>query len=215
MSGFDGSGNYIRPYSWANDATNGVPITPSKFDTDGNTVATAFGNCLTRDGQGVPTGNLTWTNFTLALKTLSTTAGQSTLYEPLLSINAAKNAATYDQGTFTGTLTGCTTSPTATFDWVRVGPIATVYGPRTSLNATSNTTAMTVTGLPAALTPVRTSSFNLCSVDDNGVQVYGCVSISGTTLTFANGLATPNASFTGSGTKGVPLQGLQVTFSLV
>lgn len=52
MAGFDGNGNYIRPFAWTQDAANGIPITASKFDTDGDDVAAAFDICVTRDGQG-------------------------------------------------------------------------------------------------------------------------------------------------------------------
>jgi hypothetical protein len=60
MSGFDGNGNFVRPYNWANDATNNIPITASRFDTDGTTVQAAFNLCLTRDNQGKPTTALSW-----------------------------------------------------------------------------------------------------------------------------------------------------------
>lgn len=58
---FNGSGVYVRTENWTNDANNNLPISATKFDTEANDMATAFGLCLTRDGQGVPVSPLTWT----------------------------------------------------------------------------------------------------------------------------------------------------------
>src|SRR5579862_1034366 len=58
---FNGSGTYVRVSNWSNDAANNLPISATKFDNDGNDVATALSLCLTRDGQGAPSAPLTWT----------------------------------------------------------------------------------------------------------------------------------------------------------
>lgn len=72
MAGFDGSGNYVRPYSWVQDAANGINITASRFDDDGNDVAAAFDICVTRDGQGkMDTDFLPATDNTLDLGSIS------------------------------------------------------------------------------------------------------------------------------------------------
>jgi hypothetical protein len=106
----------------------------------------------------------------------------ATMYEVLDSINALKSVATYEVGTFTGTLTGCTTSPTATFNWSRNGNAVTIDCP--TLTATSNTTACTVTGLPAALTPARTQLISVAGIEDGSVVLNsGSIQVSGTTLT--------------------------------
>lgn len=118
------------------------------------------------------------------------------IYEPLNSINAAQKAASYTIASFTGTLTGCTTSPTATINWSRTGNIIILELP--DLSATSNTTACTITGVPANLTPVRTQVMP-CKIVDNSIQQIGSASIAGTTITLATGNA---ASFTNVGTKG-------------
>ena len=122
-----------------------------------------------------------------------------TQYEPQFGVNAEANVVTNTTGTFTGTLTGCTTTPTATFNWTRNGNI--VYlDCNTGLTATSNSTAMTVTGLPAAITPARSVS-SICRVEDNGAIVVGVALVSGTTITFGNGVT--GGTFTTSGTKGI------------
>lgn len=58
---FNGSGTFVRLTNWTNDATNNLPISATKFDLEDNDFASGFGLCLTRDGQGKPTGPLTWT----------------------------------------------------------------------------------------------------------------------------------------------------------
>lgn len=60
MPGYDGSGNYVRRYSWSTDQSNGLPISATKFDNDGNDVASGFDLCLTRDNQGKPSAPLIW-----------------------------------------------------------------------------------------------------------------------------------------------------------
>jgi hypothetical protein len=54
--------------------------------------------------------------------------------------------------TYTATLTGCTTAPTYTVTYSLTGNQVTINVP--FVTATSNTTAKTLTGMPAALWPV-------------------------------------------------------------
>lgn len=58
MPGFNGSGVYIRPFNWTNDAANGIDILANKFDTDGNDVATALSTCILKDGQQTATAQI-------------------------------------------------------------------------------------------------------------------------------------------------------------
>jgi hypothetical protein len=58
--GYNGSGTWVRAYNWSTDQANGLPISATKFDTDGNNVASGFNICLTRDNQGTPTAPLIW-----------------------------------------------------------------------------------------------------------------------------------------------------------
>lgn len=61
---WNGSGTFTRIYSWVNDAAAAIDIDATRMDTDTNDIATnGFGNCLTRDGQGVPTANLPMANY--------------------------------------------------------------------------------------------------------------------------------------------------------
>lgn len=57
---WDGNGNFLRLFSWVTDKANGINITASRVDAEDNGFASAgFGNCITRDGQGKATANLT------------------------------------------------------------------------------------------------------------------------------------------------------------
>jgi hypothetical protein len=58
---WSGTGTYTRGYaSWTADATNGLPISATKFDTEDNDFAAGIQNCLTIDGQNKPNATLTW-----------------------------------------------------------------------------------------------------------------------------------------------------------
>jgi hypothetical protein len=113
------------------------------------------------------------------------------------------------QGSFTGTLTGCTTSPTVTVNWSRIGKMVRLWT-TSALTATSNTTAMTVTGLPAAITPSTTNEAGLVQVQNNGANAGCRVLASSSNLldfhieTVVGGFVVPNAAgFTNSGVKGI------------
>jgi hypothetical protein len=160
---------------------------------------TLTGSTLPTNGFYLPSANvLAWAINGVRKGAISATF-QMTQYEPSFGVAAEANVVTTSTGTFTGTLTGCTTTPTATFNWTRMGSI--VYlDCNTGLTATSNSNAMTITGLPAGLTPAR-SVVQIVRVTDNGSPVVGVASVSGTTLTFGNGIG--GGTFTGSGTKGI------------
>jgi hypothetical protein len=107
---------------------------------------------------------------------------------------------TQTTGSFTGTLTGCTTSPTATFNYCIVGKIAFLYN-TSSLQGTSNTSVCTITGMPAALTPAGSPTVAI-PVASNGIQLAGCALPSGTTLTLGANFGAAG-SFATSGSKGI------------
>jgi hypothetical protein len=112
-------------------------------------------------------------------------------------------------GTFTGTLAGCTTSPTATFNWSRVGNQITLDCAG-GLTGTSNSVNCSVSGVPGAIIPVR-NPLLLCIVRNNGVDVVGSAVITGGAITLYNGLG--STPFTASGQKGLQL-GLSLTYNL-
>jgi len=117
-------------------------------------------------------------------------------------VHNAQNTALsfFVEGSFTGILTGCATSPSATFRYVRVGDLV-VFSAGSFLEATSNATTMTITGLPAWLTPSVTKTINHI-VKDNGTLTHGKLVISSDgVLTFYKDVN--STAFTASGTKGI------------
>lgn len=116
------------------------------------------------------------------------------------------------QGSFTGTLTGCTTAPTATIEWQLIGKHVVLFIP--SLSATSNTTDLTITGVPAV---IRSSggTGNICCpfLTDNSVVVdfaSARLDAASSAITFLRG---GNANgFSAAGTKGTPANGVQLVY---
>lgn len=103
-------------------------------------------------------------------------------------------------GSYTTTLTGCTTSPTGSVTYVINGKMASLQLP--AVSATSNTTAMTLTGMPQELRP-KTAKTVLVLATNNGASAMA-QAVVGTdgVITFSNGIAVGTA-FTNTGTKGV------------
>lgn len=105
----------------------------------------------------------------------------------------------YMSSSYTGTLTGCTTSPTVTVSFVRVGN-SVVLSLDAQVTATSNATTMTITGGPVDMRPLTQRITNY-RVFDNGAWSAGMVQIeTNGTLTFIKDIS--GTAFTGSGTKG-------------
>jgi hypothetical protein len=108
----------------------------------------------------------------------------------------------YQTGSFTMSLTGCTTIPTQTCFYVRIGNQVTLNVPF-AITGTSNTTLATLTGIPAAITPVSWGYSFVIPVWNNTTLNPGSLQItpSGTSLFTLPG--TGFGSFTAAGTKGV------------
>lgn len=75
MGAFNGSGTFVRSYNWVTDAANGINITASRFDTEDDGFAGGLSNCLTRDGQGGPTANISWNGYSITNVTVTMLTG--------------------------------------------------------------------------------------------------------------------------------------------
>jgi hypothetical protein len=102
-------------------------------------------------------------------------------------------------GSFTGTGTGFTTSPTTTIYYARVGSTVTM-NVDSAISATSNATTFTITGAPSAVIPTRDQDVYV-DVVNNGAASTGRARIKASTGTIEFYLA-QFAAFTNSGTKG-------------
>lgn len=118
-------------------------------------------------------------------------------------------------GTFSGTLTGMTGATTGSISYhYSLDGLVTLSRDESlaDLTGTSNTTAMTLTGIPAALRPkfssVRAISYG---VIDNGVVLPAVASLSSTGIATFSIAANPPVAFTAAGTKGLQ-SGWQLTY---
>lgn len=119
---------------------------------------------------------------------------------------AQVNNASYEEGTFTVTATGFTTVVTGTAIYRRIGKNVTILFPL--LQATSNSTALDISGLPVALAPAITA-FHAARVQNNSVDVIGYI-FSGSNAALAVGLV--SGGFTASGLKA--LHPCSITYAL-
>jgi hypothetical protein len=191
------SGGTVSAGRIAKDASSGVAImgqTGSVSDLD---LISPSGLVLFRN----PTG----TNNTQVGSSLGTTTIYGTVSVPgNLSADTLISPKFYAEGQFTGTLTGCATSPTAIFYYIRIGKQVTIKIPE--ISATSNANTMTITGLPADITPaadIMLTQGRVANCQDNGTYYSTCLIV--VTSTGALKFAAPAAGYTGfttSGTKG-------------
>lgn len=114
------------------------------------------------------------------------------------SVQFATGTFTYGRGDhFTGTLTGCTTSPTASISLTYQGSQVTITFP--SLTATSSSTACTITGLPSRYWPA-VDTYGVLYTQDNGANTALPCLVAAATGVITIGVG---HTFTGSGGKGV------------
>lgn len=105
------------------------------------------------------------------------------------------------RGSFTATLTGCTTSPTGTASWeIGLGGCSvTVALPE--ITATSNSTSATISGLPENIWPAAAQTVLVRTVDNGSIAVAAArVGTSGTIDLYRD---SAESSFTAVGTKGI------------
>lgn len=162
---------------------------------------------------------ITWTAAQTANRVLATPSGTTgaVSLRALTLTDLPAGTATIVTGSFTMTIaTGCTTTPTVTVNYTVIGGLIVLTTSGTT-TCTSNSTAMTLTGFPGAVTPSATRIVLSPSVEDNGVIGLGSFVISsagagtvnnsvvsGTVVTFSN------VGFTATGIKG--FQNLALTY---
>jgi hypothetical protein len=104
-------------------------------------------------------------------------------------------------GSFTGTMTGMTTSPTGTVKYSIEGQTVSLEIPQ--ILGTSNSTFMTMTGVPTDVRPI-TRQWIMATGHDNAVDVFAKAVIeTDGTITFHNGASLTAGSWTAAGAKGV------------
>lgn len=113
-------------------------------------------------------------------------------------------------GTYTATATGMTTSPTGTVKYTAFGGMVVLDIP--AIVGTSNSTAFTLTGMPAAIRPVADKDV-LVRIQDNGAAItsgYARIKTTGVIEVYA----TPNGgAFTSSGQKAISTNSISYTLA--
>ena len=82
---WNGSGVFSRLYSWVADSGSGINIVPSRMDADTNDIVSGLNNCLTRDGQGKPSADLSMNGFKLTALAAATLAADAPRFDQLPS----------------------------------------------------------------------------------------------------------------------------------
>lgn len=211
-TGIVGSGLLL----WTYTAGTSSPVTTYTDNTGGtpnsNPIVLASNGRLPNVSIWIPSG-------TSIKVVISTNAGTPSVpvfgvqigptYDQLTGINdVAFNTTT---GSFTGTLTGMTGSTTGPVSYAIVGKTCILRG---AFTGSSNSTSMTMTGVPAACNPATGASFCACMLEDNGSNIGGWAQVTtGNTINFGTGINDNASGFTGSGTKGLPA-GWTVVYSL-
>lgn len=154
---WNGSGTFALTYTWATEAAS-PPISISKLDTEFANVKTGLENCLTRDGQNKPSANIDW-NAKKITNLATPTADADAVTKAYVDDGATAS-------TFTGTLTGMSSSTTGTVKYRIVGGVVFMWVD-TAITGTSNATTMTMTGLPSECQPAA-KRFAYCVTTDEG-----------------------------------------------
>jgi hypothetical protein len=123
--------------------------------------------------------------------------------------NTNNSALSYHSaGTFSGTLTGFTTSPSLTVYYVRIGNMVILTAGAAAF--TSNATTLSMTGVPTHLTPT-TSKILSHIVTDNGTNAQGRADVTASsTINFY--VTAAAGAFTNTGSKGFP--GLTIVYTI-
>ena len=193
------------------DGTDGTTMTfPSTSATIARTdAANTFAGTQTFSGTVTPQG---------LIDSSGASAGQIKFPSTQNASADANTLDAYAEKSFTGTLTGCTTAPTFTFYYTKIGNAVTIMytGSATSITGTSNANTKTITGVPAEIRPSNNAYFFCGAMDDSvwqGSTTPGYITSAGViTLSQNNNPANISGWFT-SGTFTVILPAISYTLA--
>jgi hypothetical protein len=172
----------------------------------------ASGTALTVNAVNSSTAAVDLASGTLKIGGSTGTSGQVLTSGGASAAPTWTTVSTLTSGTFTCTFTGMTTTVTGTCGYSIAGNTATIFNNSgATINGTSNTTSMTMTGLPAALRPTHNQSGIYGGTCNNGVcnnLTYLTIDVGASNSTVAFGLCSTvsncaGGNFTASGSKGV------------
>lgn len=108
---FNGSGTFVRLYSWITDAANGIFVSSVRMDADTNDIATGLSTCITKDGQTTITANIPMSGFKITGMAQGTAANDAAIVANANALNLCEFRLTLTSGTpvTTADVTGATT----------------------------------------------------------------------------------------------------------
>lgn len=159
------------------------------------------GTSAIADINAIDSGGNTMSNSVLSISTITASSLPSAF--TAAGANNRLRIGPYYSGSFTATLTGCSdaTAPTGTIEYTLVDDVVTLSIP--TITGTSNTTAASLTGMPAELYPSALRGA-LGITTDNGSSSAARLNIN-TTGVIDLYVSAASAIFTASGTKGIQI----------
>ncbi len=130
---------------------------------------------------------------------------------PMFTDDAGNDLPLYERGSFTGTLTGYAANPTGTVDFIRIGNMVMMWV-TAAISGTSNSTALTMTGIPASITPTTTGLGRQITpvIDDGNAGPAMALILSTSVISFSypdadwqTGGTFTSVGFTATGSKGL------------
>lgn len=108
---FNGSGVFVRLYSWITDAANGIVVSSTRMDGDTNDIANGLSNCICKDGQTTVTANIPMGGFKITGLGLGTGATDAASVTNANVLNMCEFRLTLTSGTpvTTADVTGAAT----------------------------------------------------------------------------------------------------------
>lgn len=145
------AGTYTRARNWVQDKINLINPQAALFDQEDDATALGLNNCVTKDGLNKPSATMDWNGQRLTALA-DATAATDAVNRQFGDGRFAAKGATDGSGSFTATLTGMTIATTGTVFYRVAAGVAYLWCP-SGMGGTSNSTSMTMTGLPAAVKP--------------------------------------------------------------
>jgi len=157
-------GSGVAPIWTTISATPGGSTTQLQYNN-----ASAFGGIsgVTTDGTRITAS----TTIGVGGATPSTSGSGITFPATFSNSTNANTLDDYEEGTFTLTLSGCTTAPTATCYYTKIGNQVTFWSGGAA--GTSNTTYLRFTGVPAELVPNNSYGYGNSNCTNAGVSYLG------------------------------------------
>lgn len=95
---FNGTGTFVRLYSWITDAANGLFVSSTRTDADTNDIAAGLSNCICKDGQTTVTANIPMGGFKLTGLAAGTAANDTAIIANANALNLCEFRLTLTSG---------------------------------------------------------------------------------------------------------------------